>query len=690
MPEPLTFRSRCDTSIFTVLAFIAVVAGNLLVNLDFLKHLPREGYPVGTAIAALVIACVVRLAAVLALSRETILVDDEGLTRRWLFGTRRIAWHEVQEAKLPWGGLFWPPAIQLRLDRPKPKFWSLSRGEPRWFAFGDDYEGFPRLLGEVLARVPHATLSANLRAYLRAPNEVAWRHRLPALLTLTANVGALCWLLGLMLSGSASARSWVEGAAVLALLSVFPMVGGALGREWRWKPSLVTVYGLAVPATCSNLGPSASMGRGETFLLLAAGCLACAIATLLICLPWRPRAWQAIVLYSGVAAALLGWTHWRAGVEPFAFGATEVLRPGPSHVAWSADGRWVCGISPPRDGGRKWVCYVVDSRSLAVRSFPIPHYGYWHVMPNARRVFYRDWRAVEGEGKSLCHELWTLDTARGEVRRLHGGPELSLSDVCALSPDHGQLVFVAGPERGKRAVHVVGVDDLSVRKLDVHLDFARASRALWRSDGQLLLVEEPAREDRDKTVVFWAVPPDGRAPTCLYRKASARDNARVSPNGRWAIVWTEAGVELVDLLSGKCRTIKPCPGWTGETGLLWSPDGDTLAFQDRDERTFVVVKALTGEVSRPYTAPDGVIELVALSKGARYALCTVLGDLGVRARIIDVASGRARTLRRWMSLGESLLGQAYWSPAETLLEVTDWQNVLAPEQPVRFGFYQVE
>jgi hypothetical protein len=43
-----------------------------------------------------------------------------------------------------------------------------------------------------------------------------------------------------------------------------------------------------------------------------------------------------------------------------------------------------------------------------------------------------------------------------------------------------------------------------------------------------------------------------------------------------------------------------------------------------------------------------------------------------------------------MSIGESLLGQAYWSPAETLLEVTRWENVLALEQPVRFGFYHIE
>jgi hypothetical protein len=315
--------------------------------------------------------------------------------------------------------------------------------------------------------------------------------------------------------------------------------------------------------------------------------------------------------------------------------------------------------------------------------------SYWFVAADQRQVLYHAVRAPDDGEKRLTFELWALDLPSGETRLLHAAPRIWLAPEGSLSPDRREVAFLAGPKH-EPELHVLRLADLLVQEPETEFDFVPITNVRWRSDGKLLLAEEPyhAGENRE-ALALWALAPGEKRPACLYRKDKGVERVNFSPDGRWALVWVDERTELVDLIAGKSRRVEPRPDTPSAADAPWSPDGRAYAWVAREhgQDSLMLLDATTGEVSRVYTAPDGRLFGVALSCGARYAACVVAGNVAARLRIIDVATGRATTLRRAISLFATMMRQTFWSPVEATLAITYREKPAHPDWPTRIHFF---
>jgi len=674
MAAPLIFRSRIGGVWFTIVFGAAAVAFFNWLHAPPVTLL--EGVDNAPSWRLLVlIGYVMIVAMAVAASRRRVVVDEAGLTRHWLLWTRRIAWDEIREVALPRWGRFWWKGVALELDRPTRGFWTLRPGPPTKELVLDGLRDFEGLVREIVARAPQATVSDGVRAYLAAPREVLWRYRLPALLSL----GALAGIVAVAMART-MANGWPGMGLVFAAIAAGPglplLCGWALNREWPWKGALLAATAVLFYCLQPALLPALMFGMAAPLLLTLAVCLGWTVATLVVCLPCRPR-WPLVVVGYALALAAAVLPTWRYVTdEVLPFGETVPLDGTAMWTAWAPDGSALC-VSAWTGEGEEGLYHVVDTASLEVRTFRFRSWPLVCWMPSPDRVLYRAWRDEEA-GRPVC-VLWAVDVRSGDQTRVLAAPEISLPLEEYASPAGQTLAVLAGPE-GAPAVHLVRTDDLSVRRLKLKGGPERIDSVRGRGDGELVLVEGPRGASRDdnrpQTVTFWACSADDPRPARLYGKTGPLVWWSIPRQARWALVGigprhdTVERHELVDLATGRARPIE-LPGRPQVAPGRWLRDGQTFAYVHREgDTTFLMtVDAASGKVDRLYATEEELSAWqVALSADARYVACLVARDASCRVRIVDLATGQATTLRQFLPKHARWIGPR-WSPTEPLLAI---------------------
>jgi len=691
MSEPLIFHARRDTTIFSFVAVWVVFALQFYCLFDWIECLPDQRAEWRAVLIGVSAAYTLVVLALLVVPRARTEVGAEGLRYWSVLGKGTIAWEEVEAVTLPWGGRFLPPILMLKLNRPRPKWWRPRRSEPAKFPLTSDCAGFERLFAAVLARLPEADVSEGVREYLAAPHDVAWVHRLPALLGVGAALLAVGHVFALFLEGSATGAYALVLAVAGSVGVGLPWVGGALAREWRWKPALVATLGAMVLPVGMGSVFLIIQGRSDRLLLVLAFCTAYLLATWVICLPWRPRGWHAAALYTAAFLGLLIPTSHYATREAVPCRRTGELTPGPWGLVWSPTGRAVGGFGHAGDRSGDSVFHRIDVHTLAVSSFAVRGFSFWSVMLDENRVLYRPFLPNDDDGSTRTSELALLDIRNGSCHVVLRAGALAMPPVGALSPDRLEVVFLAGPDPKNLAPRVLQINDLSVRRLDVELPPEGITGAVWRADGALLLVKGSFCTSREGELVVWTLRAGEEKPTEVLRRPRTRE-IRFSPDLRHALAWQADGVELLDLRTGQGRPITPPASSPGQGGRLWSPQGRVAGYAvpGRNGGRLILLDVATGRTSEAYTATDGDIVRVALSREGRYAACTVMGDLGTRIRVIEIATGRVVTLRKALSSIFLTPGSGQWSPTTATLAVMYPGNVLRPESPVAIHLLDFE
>jgi len=356
MSAPLTFRSRTGSVWFTIVFGAAAVAFFNWLHAPPVTLL--EGVDNAPSWRLLVlIGYVMIVAMAVAASRRRVVVDEAGLTRHWLLWTRRIAWDEIREVALPRWGRFWWKGVALELDRPTRGFWTLRPGPPTKELVLDGLRDFEGLVREIVARAPQATVSDGVRAYLAAPREVLWRHRLPALLSL----GTLAGIVAVAMART-MANGWPGMGLVFAAIAAGPglplLCGWALNREWPWKGALLAATAVLFYCLQPALLPALMFGMAAPLLLTLAVCLGWTVATFVVCLPCRPR-WPLVVVGYALALAAAVLPTWRYVTdEVLPFGETVPLDGTAMWTAWAPDGSALC-VSAWTGEGEEGLCHVV-------------------------------------------------------------------------------------------------------------------------------------------------------------------------------------------------------------------------------------------------------------------------------------------------------------------------------------------
>lgn len=611
-------------------------------------------------------------------SRVVLELSDDGLSRQWLFGRTTARWDEIVRVRLDWDhGLLGLGAV-LKLDRPKRRSWLFWRERPATLRLDPALTDGGRLLRDVLARAPHAEVGKGIRAYLAAPRRTPWTCRAPVLLVLGLQAG-LC-AVGLARVIVSTRLGIAHGMAVCVLAVLSPFIGRALERE-RWWKTLPLDLGAGLGAV---VGPSAMLAvmfgvPGRAIVALAGG-LGWAVATLAVCLPWRPR-WPGVVVGYVLAMAVAVGGAWRhCTSEPMPFRSTGRLAGSIFWVAWSPDGSRLAVTSLWLEPNAELHRFLVDAATGRARSLVAPGLLPVVWMPNADWVlaFGRQERADDGQ--SLC-ELWALDVASGKASRVHVAETVSRGFGYADSPDGGEVAFIAGP-KGREELHILRLADLSVREIPVEGEQGRFGSVRWLPNDQLVLIasrggrlDNEEEEDAEPvTLSFWTCSPAGGRPERLYEITAPSVGWHVGRGSHWALVsvgpdWeTVERHELVDLTTGTSRAVD-LRGLTKLSDGEWSPDGEAFAYVLREggEHAIRVVGLATATVTRRYASRDPLWRL-RLSVGARYACCMVETGRRGRPRIIDLTTGKTVTLRQktgWLSG----LFEYRWSPARPTLAI---------------------
>jgi len=696
MPEPLIFRTRRDIRIYRALVAtvgMAYIAWTILLPL---RRVSPALCLVLWCVGGATLAALTWWAAVAKGSRLTL--DSNGLKFQGLLYREEFPWTLVEKVLLPPGRLFGVHGLVFKLRRAGPSWWSLRvRHRDVFFLDLNHWDPSERLAGDLLGRLPQETLHQRVRDYLAAPHRVAWYQRLPCLVLLA---------LGAVAAGFVSVDPWlqhVSGVGELApflgvfvwYVLVFGLAGsaGPLDREWRWKSVLVRTGGSMVAFVYFAYPSALAFGIEEAVPLTLAACSGWLAVTFLVCLPIRPRARRTALAYAVVVALCVG-AAWKVRVrEPFPCRSTAELSPGPEDVAWSPDGRWLCGAGVAGSGKGPIACYVVDTASLRVRT--IPFEAAWApkvLVPDSSHALVRV-RRREGETDSR-DELCLLDAATGRFRQVHTARYIRIGPEGTVSPDGREVVFHAG-QGDPTEPYVLRLADASVRKIEMDFDLSHLLRSLWRADGKLMLVASQ-RAQKKEELSFWTLAPGEKKPTSFYRTAGWRVGTSLSPTGRWALVGVASDgsgtrhCEIVDLLTGKARALAwPFPNLAGGSEVAWSRDGEAAAYVAVESwhQTLMFLRAATGEAARLCSAKAESIAAMSLSREGRYVACSIGGLFGARLHIIETATGRAIAMAGAAPPRRPLW--AAWSPVEHVLAAARPGGLLLPGQPVRVRFYDL-
>ena len=694
MPQPLTFRKSYGRIVLAA-ACAAAVGVTLLWYLGVVAGVGGRAHGAGDLPAAGV-AVLAALVGLVGAVNDRVIVDERTLTVRRFLRRKVVRWDDVAEVAAPWGISADVPLV-LKLRPPRPEGW-LGRLWRRRVAVPGGWRNHESLVREILRRAPHATVCERLRAHLEAPSHVPWSHRLFVLLALALAVGLVGYALADALAQGVIGI--LPGALAVATAAPCAVTGRSMGREWRAKRSLVAAYPVPAFSLLVAFLPAMVSGHSEWLLLLLAGCLGWAAATFLICLPFRPRAWQAAAIYAAAVAAALAATWWLGIREPIPAQAITSLRTVDNSLIWSPDGHTL-GLQVTDESNGRWNYLVVGGPHLRTWRFPVRDIGHQFHFIDPGHVLYLSRVIFRDADMSLnsISKLWLWDAATHGQRRIPVPARVRLAPEGYTSPDGRLLAFLAEPETaGPRwRLHFLDLAELRVRQADLDTDLSPFERVRWTPGGTLVFtaVEEASKVSPGR-ISLWSLAPGASKPVRFYAGCARDIGSSFSPDGRWALIALDTRADatprydLVDLADGRSRPLA-LPDRPRPFEIRWSPDGKAFAYpsRERGHPPFILAEAGTGTIRRPCAFQDGRIDAVALSAGARFAACTVRCSRATLVRVVETDTGRVLYLRRPMLVPPILL--PVWSPVGQTLAVVYHEKLLPPgDQTVRLCLYNLE
>jgi len=618
-------------------------------------------------------------------ARERLILGEDSLTIQGLLRKRIIRWESVTAVLAP-RGLYADVPLVLRL-RPR-QGGLLSPLIGRRVCLAGHWRDHERLVREVAARAGHAAVNRRLRAWLDAPGRVPWPQRIPLLLSLAGSAAVAALALADALAEGV--LGLVPGGLVVATAAPCALTAGPIGREWRLKLAFVVAYAVLAVVLALSAAPAVLSGRSDWLLLPVAACLGWAAATLVLCLPWRPRPATAIALYAAALAATLGFA-WHCGVrERVPAHALGPLRLADKTLCWSPDGQRL-GLHVGEAGTGDDAFAVVERPGLRTWLLPVADLAQRLVLPDPRQALYAtcQLRRPTDDALVAARTLWVWDAESGAARRIPVPPHVRLAEDGLVSPDGQRVALLAQDEAGQRwRLHVVSLADLTAACPAPSLDLSGFSKVRWTCDGGLVLTEQhEGRGAQPERLALWTLPPDAGAPERFYETTGLDLWERHSPGGRWALIAHLRGgsrgawYDLVDLRTRRRRPIA-FPSTPQPHHIVWSPDGKALGYAAPAAAGHAVVRLdpLTGELRRVPLTLRGEMLAVALSSEGRFAACVVKGERAARVQVADLATGRLLTLRRPMLFPAPI--EPAWSPAGHTLAVAAYDNPLPPTPTV--------
>lgn len=648
--------------------------------------------------AAAVAASVVVIAI---LGSLVVVVDDRGMTMCLVWLAKRVSkpavpWDRVRDVRVP-AVARWllGPSLLLVVEAAPGRRITLGRPGRR-VVLHSVWADHERLFAEVLKRLPHIELSQAVIDHLRTLHEVTpWQRR--------AVLAAAAWLAGsLCLAAYESVQYGAMGlptaVAVFAGVNACKVFGGVPSRDWPWKSTLLSAGTmLALLALTlyffSGLMPAAA---SYAMCLAVAGSAGWAVVSCGVCLPGRWTGRRAATAYAVAVVAALALA-WHLGVrEPLPYRETMGLDVAGSALQWSPDGRLIAAETRVvRERVR--AVGVVDADAGAARLVPSIGLRGTLSWADERHVLFVRSRSTSQPQQLVLLDLWT-----SQFKTLLRATAVRLARTRCLSPD-GARVAVLADEGGTRSLRLIRLADGSVEERETGLDTDQLSSVHWRPDGSLLLMARRRDREDGSRVALWALGPAGGPATPLYEAEAPWMTVDLSPDARWAVVGHDAvppprdllkisnaadivseelfadwdtidRCEIVDLRTGERhplyaplpRRVGPIPYWLAS----WSADGRVFAYSALDDNGYMLVHVdpRTGRAAPLHRIGGGRLVWVALSAHARYAACLVRrGPVG-RTCIVDLATGRATSLRR--AHAWPFVWQGAWSPLTPTLAVS--------------------
>jgi tricorn protease len=197
---------------------------------------------------------------------------------------------------------------------------------------------------------------------------------------------------------------------------------------------------------------------------------------------------------------------------------------------------------------------------------------------------------VSDMGDEARWNIWMYDPDSGERSQV-----TKFRDFDVKNPSHGAGMIVFQLSTG---IHVLDPESRDVEQIEVRIPGDRPklrARAMDVSDqifgwdvsptGKRMLVE--MRGD------IWSIPASKGVPVNLTRSGDQMDRyASWSPDGRW-IAWLHDGsgeYEIHLMQSDGAGEVRQLGNWGGphRMGVSWSPDSETLAYEDNGGRLYLI------------------------------------------------------------------------------------------------------
>jgi len=267
-------------------------------------------------------------------------------------------------------------------------------------------------------------------------------------------------------------------------------------------------------------------------------------------------------------------------------------------------------------------------------------------------------------------DFWIVDVATdGQARPLTDGGVPGV-ETFTWSPDSRMLAYDAPESDGaERDIYLLDTTTGAMRNLTSDSP-AWDSHPAWSPDGRLLAFESDREVDGEPALHnIWVMAVDGSETINLTHSAWEDVLPAWSPDGneiafyRWSLVDPEggpAGVWAVKADGSGTRLVTELPGLVaaGYDSLVWSPDGQSIAFQygPRDDADVYVVGAEGGDADR-IGEPLGHDYAVSWSPESQFLLfChTLQQDL-----ILYLASPDGRVSEPLLGVGGNCFGE--WAP----------------------------
>ena len=286
-----------------------------------------------------------------------------------------------------------------------------------------------------------------------------------------------------------------------------------------------------------------------------------------------------------------GFHIWRQG---FPDGRPEQITPGVTEeqgIAFFPDGSFATSIGEEQN--TVWLHDAHGDRQITQRGFAYQP----RLSPDGRRLYYM-LRSGISRRAWVKAELHSVDLQTGENQRLF--PDFSSIEDYGLSADGSQIVFTSLVDGEASTVWAAS------GAIPHQLPGIRSSRAVFASDGNVYFVEGgvAARGQISR------VKPDGTGLVRLVRDP-VRYLYDVSPDGKWAAVWTAGQDVKLYSLEGRpainvctfCGTLGAEKRGVTPPVLTWSRSGKYVYLHSAwTSRATYVIPLFPGEVLPPLPA----------------------------------------------------------------------------------------